>query len=304
MVKRKKQRRVTNRDLKLGTLFRVPLKDGTVVLGQIVRPGVVFYACIYAPPLKADEPGSCAIGAMRPILCCLMTDEAFYHGRWIICGQAAVHPDVPLPYFKVNRGGIGMVVKDLSGNIVRRASAEDIKRIPYERIVDELIVTTAVEALLSGNSVAEDAQHMLVDFIKDRSTIAPILPNASEAAPREVESFAANSAVGPSCAGDPDAEVLAAMANAGADLSKPHDAEFALVFPSAKSARAATKELGKLGYSATMGTSEVNDEDVWVTVNKRVVLDPMVLRVITTDLKRVAEQHQGEFDGWGAEIEE
>jgi hypothetical protein len=160
---------VTYKDLKAGALFNIPLAKGVVALGQIVRPGIEFYMCAFLPPLaKADAPTP-PLKKLSPAVCALTTDAPFQHGRWTLRGEEqAIHADIPYPHFQVNDYSKGVIVEDVNGKVVRKATAADEERIPLRTNVGEDNVTELLEALIASAPLPEDSEHMLVDFIRER----------------------------------------------------------------------------------------------------------------------------------------
>jgi hypothetical protein len=103
---------------------------------------------------------------------------------------------------------------------------------------------------------------------------------------------------------DADARLLLEMAKHGADLSKPHRPEFALVFPSNEIARQAVNDLADKGYYARVNNEAASGDEAWVIAQRTMTLDVRGLRKVAEELERLATQHGGDYDGWGSEIVE
>jgi len=163
----KKKPKVTDADLETGTLFLIPLSRGRRAIGQIVIPGVEYYACAFLPVLEKGEslPEELRVTKLRPALCFLAYDTPFYQRRWRLIGQAPVHPKVPFPHFKLDKAR-GAHIMDVYEKFVRVASEKDERTIPYRTSVDYLIVSRALESLLATGKVEGDDREMLPSFIR------------------------------------------------------------------------------------------------------------------------------------------
>lgn len=103
---------------------------------------------------------------------------------------------------------------------------------------------------------------------------------------------------------DPDAMVLAQMAENGADLTKPHEPDFTFVITEPGTAQALADELDTLGFHVAIYTPD-EDNSGYQVVGKRVmVLDLRVINQLTVQFEALANKHNAIYDGWGAEIVE
>ncbi|MFT3686689.1 MAG: ribonuclease E inhibitor RraB [Phycisphaerales bacterium] len=109
-----------------------------------------------------------------------------------------------------------------------------------------------------------------------------------------------------------DRAVLAAMASAGADLSKPAHTVHYLYFPSLQAADAAAADLRAQGYGP-VNTHRAPQPSLLkrlfskpryscIAETRTVPYEPAVLMTSRT-MDALAEKHGGEYDGWEASIE-
>jgi regulator of RNase E activity RraB len=103
---------------------------------------------------------------------------------------------------------------------------------------------------------------------------------------------------------DPDAKVLVQLAKHGSDLGKVHAPDFALVIPSEKSALQAAATLKKRGFSVRVDRDESPDNGFWVIATRKMMLELSALQQLAIEMQALAEEHDGDYDGWGAEIVE
>lgn len=113
---------------------------------------------------------------------------------------------------------------------------------------------------------------------------------------------------------DPDGDraVLAAMAAAGANMSKPAHTVHYLYFPSLAAADAAAAELRAAGYDP-VNTSKAPQPSLLkrlfgkpqfscIAETRAVPYEPTVLTT-SRQMDAVADRHGGKYDGWEASIE-
>ena len=103
---------------------------------------------------------------------------------------------------------------------------------------------------------------------------------------------------------DPDAMVLAQMAENGADLNKPHEPDFAFVMTEPETAHAVADELDTLGFHVDIYTPDEDNSDYQVVGKRVMVLDLRVINQLTVQFEALANKHNAIYDGWGAEIVE
>ena len=99
-----------------------------------------------------------------------------------------------------------------------------------------------------------------------------------------------------------DARVIENLREAGADLTKPHLIEFFFYFPTEGKARTAAKELAELKYSVKE-IRPSNDPTSWtVLANRKMVPRLVDISSSTRELELIADEYDGEYDGWGTEV--
>lgn len=96
-----------------------------------------------------------------------------------------------------------------------------------------------------------------------------------------------------------DARVIDNLRQAGADLSKPHDIDFFLMFPRESSAYSAAADIEKLGYSV-IAVEALPGQAQWQIHAKRTMVPKLnAMTAITRGLEALAQFHGGYYDGWG-----
>jgi hypothetical protein len=100
---------------------------------------------------------------------------------------------------------------------------------------------------------------------------------------------------------DPDAKVLFHLAQAGSDLRKPHKPDFAFFFDTEPNAKAAEWKLSERDFEVTLEPpNEFHDRYLVVAV-ATLVLTLDAVRQLPSDFYALAEELDGDYDGWGAE---
>jgi regulator of RNase E activity RraB len=101
---------------------------------------------------------------------------------------------------------------------------------------------------------------------------------------------------------DPNKDVLAQLVKAGSNLSKPHNVEFFLYFPSQTAAEQAASNLRDDGFQVQVDTAAQGND--WLCLaTKTMAPELSALRKISEDLENLAESLAGNYDGWGTEVE-
>jgi regulator of RNase E activity RraB len=101
---------------------------------------------------------------------------------------------------------------------------------------------------------------------------------------------------------DGDAATLDELAHAGSDLSRQHTIEFFLYLPDQAAAEAVAAGLRSEGL--TVDVNRAADGADWLClIRQRMVPDMAGLRSWRVRLTALAEAHQGQYDGWGTEVE-
>ena len=100
---------------------------------------------------------------------------------------------------------------------------------------------------------------------------------------------------------DPDEAALKQLRNAGADLSKQHNIEFFVYFPSQFAAEKAAIRIKKSGFHTSIKNSEKGD---WLCLaKKKMVPELSKIRNFRTEFGHLIETFNGKYDGWGTEVE-
>src|SRR6185436_19394944 len=97
------------------------------------------------------------------------------------------------------------------------------------------------------------------------------------------------------------AEVLAQLRREGSDTSKPHRFNFYLYLPTEAAARQAGQRLAKSDYLVEIRQAATDTN--WLCLAKRTLTpDTAPLAGIGTLFRKLAEEFQGDFDGWESDV--
>ena len=120
---------------------------------------------------------------------------------------------------------------------------------------------------------------------------------------RRSDASSAPSARPAATAGDPEADraTLAALRQAGADLTKPTEVNFYLYFPSREVAERAADTARVPELVATVEQAAVRDQWLLLLSGTIVPTEPAI-RAASTRLAAVAAHFGGEYDGWEAAV--
>lgn len=99
----------------------------------------------------------------------------------------------------------------------------------------------------------------------------------------------------------PDGQVVEQLAKAGSDLSKPHNIEFFLYFPTQEAARAAASDINDPSFSAVV-RQEANGKEWLLQLNRPMLPIEADLVALRSKLDSVAGKHGGVYDGWGSPV--
>jgi hypothetical protein len=101
--------------------------------------------------------------------------------------------------------------------------------------------------------------------------------------------------------GTADEQTLAALAEAGGDLTKETEVLFFLYFPSEAHARSAAQVVGREGFATEVGPPV--DGTSWsCTLTRQMVPSPNEIARTRSRLEELATSLHGEFDGWEAAV--
>lgn len=103
---------------------------------------------------------------------------------------------------------------------------------------------------------------------------------------------------------DPDARVLLQMTDLGANLSTPHEPDFAFELPSSEMAGALATDLSAQGYQVECFDPDEDDSAHQVIAKRTMILNLRTLNKLSVQFEALATKYTGTHDGWGAEIVE
>jgi len=101
---------------------------------------------------------------------------------------------------------------------------------------------------------------------------------------------------------DDDARVIAALKDAGSDLTKPHPIDFYFVeFPDRVSADRFAQSLRDTGWKFDVHQSP--DSSDWTVIASTVMVpDAYEISLTSAKLRKIAPQYGGDYDGWEAAV--
>lgn len=99
----------------------------------------------------------------------------------------------------------------------------------------------------------------------------------------------------------PDKQVLVQLKKAGSNLSKPHDVEFFLYFPTESIAQQAASQIRVAGFAVEVKPAAKGID--WLCfATRRMVPDIAALEQIRKDFNNLTATLGGEYDGWGTGV--
>jgi Regulator of ribonuclease activity B len=102
---------------------------------------------------------------------------------------------------------------------------------------------------------------------------------------------------------DPDEAVLIQLRKAGSNLSKPHNIEFFLYFPTQSAAQQAASQIKLKEFNVEVGPGAQGND--WLcAVTKKMTPALPALQKIRIDFNDLSESLGGQYDGWGTEVEQ
>jgi regulator of RNase E activity RraB len=100
---------------------------------------------------------------------------------------------------------------------------------------------------------------------------------------------------------DLDESVLVQLRKAGSDLSKPHNVEFFLYFPTKSIADEASVPIRSAGFEVDV--KKAAEDDTWLCLaTKEMVPHLPDLQRIRHDFVALASPMKGQYDGWGTQV--
>ncbi len=101
---------------------------------------------------------------------------------------------------------------------------------------------------------------------------------------------------------DPDESVLIQLRKAGSNLSKPHEIEFFLYFPTEAIAEQAASHIREEDFEVTVKQAAKGSD--WLCfATKKMVPEFAALQEIRRKFDSLSSSLGGEYDGWGPPIE-
>lgn len=100
----------------------------------------------------------------------------------------------------------------------------------------------------------------------------------------------------------PDGQVLFQLKKVGSNLSKPHNVEFFLYFPTESVAEQAASQIRAAGFTVEVKPA-AKGKDWLCFATRRMIPDIAALEQIRRDFTRLATTLGGEYDGWGTGVE-
>ena len=100
----------------------------------------------------------------------------------------------------------------------------------------------------------------------------------------------------------PDGQVIAQLVKAGSNLSKTHNIEFFLYFPTQQSAEKIAEKLNNDGFSTTVKQS-TSSKEALLQAKKSMLPLESELAALREKLNTLSVSEGGIYDGWGTEIE-
>ncbi len=101
---------------------------------------------------------------------------------------------------------------------------------------------------------------------------------------------------------DPDESVLIQLHKANSNLSKPHNIEFFIYFPTKSTAEEFAAQIEAKGFQVEVKSAAKGNE--WLCfATKNLIPELETLQEIRIHFDKLAESLGGEYDGWGTEIE-
>ena len=144
---------MVTRKTTVGDVFIVPVGDGRAGIGQVVADygASAHYIAIFdgVMSLKMAETQAVKATSSPVALLALSMDAKLYVGDWLTVGHAPVAAGMALPAYKELVGVPDQFdVVDFSGNRRRRATPEEVGRLPYRKVVAPVRIENALKASL------------------------------------------------------------------------------------------------------------------------------------------------------------
>lgn len=106
------------------------------------------------------------------------------------------------------------------------------------------------------------------------------------------------SAPAPEPADDPDDTILQSLRDAGIDLTAARPLDFFLYFHGEREASSALEEAKREGYSGDLHPPPDADGDWLAILHRPMIPSRNTIKAARARLEALAEEHEGEFEGW------
>jgi hypothetical protein len=100
----------------------------------------------------------------------------------------------------------------------------------------------------------------------------------------------------------PDTAVISQLRQAGSDLSKPHDIEFFMYFPSEAAAATVASALTSQGFRVEVKPSAGGKSEWLALATRSMVPEAAELVRLRAVLTEISSAQKGDYDGWGTPI--
>lgn len=135
----------------VGDVFTVPLDDGKVVLGQVIGKYtkalyvIIFDLVVPVSPVHGLQLSE--VTAAAPFLARMTFDARFRPGMWQIVGNSVPDQRRFLPAFSHGSEEYdGVHVTNFEGSRMRRATADEARRVPHLTVDSPMVLEKAVRA--------------------------------------------------------------------------------------------------------------------------------------------------------------
>jgi len=100
---------------------------------------------------------------------------------------------------------------------------------------------------------------------------------------------------------DPDAQVIKQLREQGDIHEKEHVVDFFLYFPDEDSANRASNDIHILGFEPIV--EKRSDKEFVILIKNKMKISLKDMKDIRVKFDQISSKYQGDYDGWGTEIE-
>jgi hypothetical protein len=112
--------------IKIGTIFTIPVDDKKKAYGQLVHRGTLVDTIILFNYCSENVPDLMELIEQDILFCINTTDEYLLSRRWSLFGKANVPENFEFGTNYLLEKQDGLVVTDIDGNFIRKASEKDM----------------------------------------------------------------------------------------------------------------------------------------------------------------------------------